>query len=137
MRQSSARSALRRGTPALIAVLALLAPGTPSALASASMSGTHVTAVTHSSVTVSMKSTGRGWKYRLYASRTKSGVFFDHLHSAQYQSAASRRPTLTLGHLPYRNRPYWLRIQAFKDQYRRTGPILGVGLRPRIPTDVV
>jgi endonuclease/exonuclease/phosphatase family metal-dependent hydrolase len=135
----------RRRTLALIAACASIglvgttatwtAEATPAAPTGSSLTGSRVVGVTHNSFTVRFDSQGAGWKYRLYASTNKADVYYDNLPSAPpYRTALLAKTKLTLSNLPYRTKPYWWRVQAYKNSSKRTGDMLSVGLRPKRPT---
>ena len=115
---------------------ALATTPVPTAQAASSLTSKLVT-VTHTSFTVKVGSQGSGWKYRLYASTNKPDVYYDSLPSAPpYHSALRSKTTLTVD-VPYNTKPYWWRVQAYKDNLKRTGDLFSVGLRPGKPTNLV
>jgi endonuclease/exonuclease/phosphatase family metal-dependent hydrolase len=129
---------LTRRAAACLSALALVV--TPTLLtdlsaqaASSGVTGVRVVDVTSSSITVSVNSLGRGWRYRLYASIDKPDVFGWNLTAPH---ATASKPTVRIGGLAYRTKVYWYRVVAVKDGHRRLSEIYGVGLRPSVPTNV-
>ena len=118
-----------------VGAAALATVPTPAAQAASSLTGSRVVNVTHTSFTVKFDSQGDGWKYRLYASTNKPDVYYDNLPSAPpYHSALKSKARITLSNLPYRTKPYWWRVQAYKGSLKRTGDLLSVGLLAGAPT---
>lgn len=126
-----------RRSGAVATVAALAAAGLVSIAApasAASISGLHVTKKTANTFTVALNSLGKGWKYKLYASRTRSDIYATNLKKAPYQSSLVSKPTVTLANLPYGNGTYWWRLQAVKSTYHHTSNQATVGLVPPTPT---
>lgn len=118
-------------------VTGLVAMPTPAGAATG-ISGIKVSAVSNTSFTVTFKSLGSGWRYKVFASTTKSQVYYSNLSKAPYKSAYSSSPKVTLGGLRYTTAVYWWRIQARKgtSSTTSTAPIYSVGLRPLAPTNL-
>lgn len=132
------RSPLTRRAAACLSALSLLVipallTGSTAEAASSGVTGLHVVNVTSSSITVSVDSLGRGWRYKLYASVNKPAVYGWNL-TAPHTTAS--KPTVRIGGLAYRTKLYWYRVVAVKDGHRRLSEIKGVGLRPAVPTNV-
>jgi len=111
---------------------AMLAP--VQAEASTTISGVRAS-VTHTSITVTVKSLGTGWRYRLYASTNKPDIYYSNLSNgrAKHSSLVSR-PKMTISNLGYTTRPYWYRVVASKSSYHHTSAQFSIGLRPNTPS---
>jgi len=128
--------AMARLVVGCIAVLGVVVVPAVAQAVTPPISGVTVTGATSSSFTVSLDSLGSGWSYKVFASTTKSQVFYANLASAPYQSAASPTPQVALSGLPYTIARYWFRVQATSGTSQRTGDILSVGLLPSTPTSL-
>jgi endonuclease/exonuclease/phosphatase family metal-dependent hydrolase len=118
----------------LATALAVLAP--MQAEATTRISGVHVR-VTHNSMTVTLKSLGSGWRYRLYTSTHKPDVYSSNLSNGRARhSALASRPKMAITKLGYTTRLYWYKILATKGTSKRYSPIYSVGLRPTVPSGV-
>jgi endonuclease/exonuclease/phosphatase family metal-dependent hydrolase len=132
------RSHLTRRAAACLSALALLVTpvlltGAPAQAGSSGVTGVRVVDVTSTSLTVSVDSLGRGWRYKLYASINKPDVFGWNLTAPH---ATASKPTVRLGGLAYKTKVYWYRVVAVKDGHRHISEIYGIGLRPPVPTNV-
>ena len=128
---------MRRPVLALVAlstVLAVLAP--VQAEASTTFSRVHAS-VTHTSMTVTLKSLGSGWRYRLYASTAKPDVYSGNLTNGRARhSALASRPRMSISSMTYTTKVYWYKILATKGSSKRYSPIYSVSLTPNVPSQV-
>ncbi len=129
------RRVLLSAFAAFAAVAALLA-APAAAQATTTLTNVRVAAATSSSLTVTLDSLGSGWTYKLYASATKTDVYYTNLATAPYQSPSSTTPTVTVSGLPYTTKTYWIRVQATYGTSHHTGDILSAGVLPATPTAV-
>jgi endonuclease/exonuclease/phosphatase family metal-dependent hydrolase len=106
---------------------------TPPAFAK-NVTGVRLVSVAHTGFKVRLDNFGTGWKYRLYASTAKSGVYYSNLSKAPYKSALVAKPQLALANLRYTTGVYWWRVQAVKGSYSHTSNMYSVGLVPDVPT---
>ena len=128
---------LAGGVAVLAGLACVLTPVTASARSSApaTPTGLHVVRVSPTSFTVTANAAAR--HYRLYASTVKGDLATDRLSSA-LKSRRTRKPTITLHHLPYSTSPYYYRIVAMNGSKRRYSATAGVvGLKPATPANVV
>jgi endonuclease/exonuclease/phosphatase family metal-dependent hydrolase len=115
---------------------AVLAPLSASA-STTSVTGTRVAAVSHTSFTVTVKSMGKGWKYRLYASTHRPDIYDSNLSNGKAKhSTLNSKPSMTIGGLGYTTKLYWFRVRAVNGTRHRLGPQYTIGLRPSVPTSL-
>lgn len=118
----------------MLLATASLTGATPALASGPTITGVHVASVSHTSLTVALKSMGRGWSYRLYASTNKPYLYYSGLSKAAH-SVWSSHPRMTVSGLRYSTARVWFRVQARKGKSTRTGPsIYSIGLRPDAPT---
>ena len=126
-----ARTAAAAATVTAMTLLVAPAP----AGATTTITSERVTGISSTAFSVVVNSVGSGWHYRLFASTTKSNVYYANLSKATH-SALSSTTSTRLDGLRYTTAVYWYRVQAISGTSTRTGPIQSVGLRPTNPTGV-
>jgi endonuclease/exonuclease/phosphatase family metal-dependent hydrolase len=103
----------------------------------ATPTGLKVVAATTHSITVAVNKTPHAKTYRLYASTTRSNLFYTNIKKA-FHSPMSRKPLMTIGGLKYTTAPYYYRVEAINNNRFKFSDVIGeAGLRPPRPTGVV
>lgn len=99
--------------------------------------GLKVIAATTHSITVGLTPTPHAKTYRLYASTTRSDLFYQNIKKA-LRSPVSSKPRMTISGLTYTTAPYYYRVEAINHQRFKFSAVIGeAGLRPPAPTGVI
>jgi endonuclease/exonuclease/phosphatase family metal-dependent hydrolase len=101
----------------------------------APLTNVQATANDSSSFTVTLDAAANTASYIVYAGATRHAVGSRQLGSAPY-SSSSDEPQITVSGVPYRNDPYYYRVEAVNGDRHRYSDILPVGLQPPAPTDM-
>jgi endonuclease/exonuclease/phosphatase family metal-dependent hydrolase len=123
---------------ACVAFVAAVPASATAAPRLAKPSGGHVTAVSHSSLTVAAHRVANAHGYRLYASTTKSDLYVVNLKSksgSRYVASAAR-PRLRISGLKFTTARYYYRFAATAGSKVRHSGIGSVRLRPSTPTNL-
>ena len=131
----------RRPLVLVLAVVVAMAALAGPALASswpAKPTSLRVTAVTHTSLTVSAARSTHATSYRLWASPIRSDVFNRALSQRRpaRRSASARTPQVAVTGLSYRSGPLYYRLAAINSSHRRLSDIRMTYLRPAVPSPV-
>ncbi|WP_375485816.1 endonuclease/exonuclease/phosphatase family protein [uncultured Jatrophihabitans sp.] len=101
-------------------------------------SGVRVSGAGNSWLTVSLRSAVHARSYRLFASTTKSDIYYDNLihgrHSSARHTATSSRPSLSLHGMRYTSAPIYYRVVALNGSKASYSAGIGqTALRPATP----
>jgi hypothetical protein len=146
VRMENSLMARRRIVTALLSVALLAGSALVAATSAAAASGwpahapSHVRVVsaTAHSITVRGARVANTTRYRLYVSTVKADVYYVNLHRQRRTRhvASSRRPAVTVRHLPYTSATYFYRYAVLHGHNMRVSTIRSTGVLPSVPSDV-